>query len=142
MSAGHVGVVEVRARYAETDQMGVVHHANYLVWCELGRTAFMREQGLSYRTLEAEGLRLPVARASLRFRRPARYDDLIRIRSWVRQCGSRLIEFGNAIESADDDLLLATAQITLMAVDHAHGATTIPTEIRERLAPVADPVRL
>lgn len=136
------GVTETntRVRYAETDQMGYAHHSHYLVWCELGRTQHMRKLGSSYRDLEAEGVRLPVVAANLRFRRPARYDDSIRIRSWVRRCTSRLVEFGNAIERDSD--LLATATITLMPIRADGKATTLPSEVRERLVPAPDPVRM
>lgn len=120
--------------------MGYAHHAHYLTWCELGRTHHMRELGTSYRELEEDGIRLPVVMAQLRFRQPARYDDCIRIRSWVRRCTKRLVEFGNAIERDGD--LLATATIILMPIRSDGKATTLPTEVRERLVPNPDPVRM
>lgn len=133
---------EFRVRYAETDQMGVAHHANYLIWCELGRTNHMQQLGVSYRELERTGVFLPVVRASLRYRAAARYDDLLRVRCWVRATSRRHVEFGNAIERSDDGKLLATAVIALMAVDSDHAPTSLPDAVRELLVPAEDPVRL
>jgi acyl-CoA thioester hydrolase len=77
VSRAHVS--EFRVRYAETDQMGVVYHANYLVWCEVGRTDFIRAAGMSYREMEAAGVGLAVSDATMRFHAPARYDDVVRV---------------------------------------------------------------
>jgi acyl-CoA thioester hydrolase len=140
--ASQVSAVEFRVRYAETDQMGVVHHANYLIWCEAARTDHMRQLGISYRELEEGGLKLPVVEASLRYRAPARYDDLVRVRCWVRDAGSREVTFGYAIDRPSDHRLLATAQTSLVAVDSTHAVTRLPTSIREKLVPVPDPVRV
>ncbi len=71
----------VRVRYAETDKMGVVYHANYFVWFEVGRTDWLRQAGWSYRELEAEGVSLPVIEAHCEYRQPARYDDELDIRT-------------------------------------------------------------
>lgn len=76
---------EIRVRYQETDQMGVVYHTNYLNWFEIGRTEMVRQMGLPYRTLEERGLLLPVIEAELKFKLPARYDDLITIYTSVEQ---------------------------------------------------------
>jgi acyl-CoA thioester hydrolase len=70
---------ELRVRYGETDQMGIVYHPVYLMWCEIGRTEYMRQLGMPYASLEARGTLLAVADASLRYHAPARYDDMIRI---------------------------------------------------------------
>jgi acyl-CoA thioester hydrolase len=134
--------VEVRVRYAETDQMGVAHHANYLIWCELARTRHMAQLGVSYRDLEASGVRLPVTEAHLRYRAAARYDDLLLVRCWVRDVRSRRVEFGYAVERQAGGELLATVRTSLMAVDSNHVITTIPGEVRELMAPVPDPIRL
>ena len=142
MVEGGVTSCEFRVRYAETDQMGVAHHSNYLVWCEQARTDHMRAQGVSYRELEEQGLLLPVVEATVRFRQPARYDDPIRVRCWVRDVRSRRVTFGYAVERPDTGTLLATAHTSLMAVDANYELTTIPHEVRERLTVVPDPVRL
>ena len=87
----HVHVTELRVRYGETDQMGVVYHANYLVWCEVGRTDFIRTSGMSYRQMEEAGVALAVADASLRFHAPARYDDVVRVETTLTDVRSRSV---------------------------------------------------
>ena len=142
MSVAGPTSVELRVRYAETDQMGVAHHANYLVWCEMARTRHMDHLGVSYRELEAAGLRLPVVDVRIKYRAPARYDDLVRVRCWVRQIASRRIEFGYAVELCSDSRLLATAATSLIAIDSNRVLTAIPVDVRNLLVPVPDPIRL
>ena len=134
--------IEFRVRYAETDQMGIAHHSHYLVWCEQARTDHMRQLGVSYRALEEGGLRLPVVDARVRYRQPARYDDLLRVSCWVREAASRRVTFGYAVHHAETGQLLATAQTSLIAVDSTHALTTIPRDVRATLVPTPDPVRL
>ncbi len=133
---------ELRVRYSETDQMGVAHHSAYVIWCEQARTDHMRRLGVSYRELEQQGLRLPVVEVHLRYRAPARYDDLLRIRCWVRDATSRRVVFGYAVERAADGQLLATAQTALIAVDSTYALTRLPQDVREKLLVAPDPVRL
>lgn len=140
--SGAISSVEVRVRYAETDQMGVAHHAAYLIWCELARTDHMRRQGVSYRHLENQGLKLPVVEAHLRYRAAARYDDVLAVRCWVRDVSSRRVVFGYAVDRPDDGRLLATAETALIAVDANHVLTTLPPAVREKLVLAADPLRL
>jgi acyl-CoA thioester hydrolase len=84
---------DVRVRYQETDQMGVVYHANYLNWFELGRTEMIRELGMPYRELEERGLLLPVVEAELQFRAPARYDDSVTIYTAVEEYNHLRLQF-------------------------------------------------
>lgn len=109
----------VRVRYAETDRMGVVYHTNYLVWCEIGRTELIRGLGTSYASLEAEGIRLAVAEASIRFHSPARYDDRVRIETWIERAQSRAVTFGYEIARVEPEpeTRLATARTMLVALD-------------------------
>jgi acyl-CoA thioester hydrolase len=137
-----VGATELRVRYAETDQMGIAHHSNYLIWCELARTDFMRDLGVRYRELEEGGLLLPVVDVRLRYRAVARYDDLLRVRCWVREVATRRVIFGYAVDRSTDGQLLATAQTSLMALGSKHERTTIPDLVRQALVVVPDPVRL
>lgn len=137
-----VGATELRVRYAETDQMGIAHHSNYLIWCELARTDFMRDLGVGYRELEEGGLLLPVVDVRLRYRAVARYDDLLRVRCWVREVATRRVIFGYAVDRSTDGQLLATAQTSLMALGSKHERTTIPDLVRQALVVVPDPVRL
>jgi len=84
----------VRVRYAETDQMGVVYHANYFIWMELGRVEYCRAAGMRYRDMEREdGILLAVVEAECRYRRPARYDDEITVRTAVARANRRTVEF-------------------------------------------------
>ena len=86
--------------------------------------------GASYRELEAAGLRLAVSEVSVRYRQPARFDDLLRIRCWVRELESRRVEFGYAVEHADDGRLLATATVALLALDASMALRRLPRRRR------------
>ncbi|HEY3013444.1 MAG TPA: thioesterase family protein [Gemmatimonadales bacterium] len=132
----------VRVNYSETDQMGVVYHARYLVWLDVARCEHLRQSGMTYRELEAAGLRLAVSEVSIRYRRPAYYDDLIRVRCWVRHLASRKVEFGYSVEHAEDGRMLATASTSLLALDAAMVLTRLPDSVRRALHPIADPIRL
>ncbi|HET6796377.1 MAG TPA: thioesterase family protein [Gemmatimonadales bacterium] len=140
--ASPITETQVRVNYSETDQMGVVYHARYLVWLDVARTEHLRQRGMTYRDLEASGLRLAVSEVSIRYRLPARYDDPIRVRCWIREAASRRVEFGYAVEHADDGRLLATAKTSLLALDRSMELTRLPPELRAALQPVADPVKL
>jgi acyl-CoA thioester hydrolase len=132
----------VRVNYSETDQMGVVYHARYLVWLDVARCDHLRHNGMSYRELEDAGLRLAVSDVSIKYRQPARYDDLVRIRCWVRALASRKVEFGYAVDHAEDGRVLATASTGLLAFDTRMNLTRLPARVREVLHPVPDLVRL
>lgn len=99
----------LRARYAETDAMGIVHHAEYLVWMELGRTEFMRHFGFTYRELEELGVMLPVVEVNVKYKQSARYDDEIRISTWVEEMTRVRLKLAYRIERADDEALLTEA---------------------------------
>lgn len=137
-----ISSLELVVRYAETDQMGVVYHANHLAWCDMARTAYLHERGISYRDLEAGGLLLAVIEAHVRYRGAARFDDRVRIRCWVRDAGSRRVEFGYAMDNAVTGRAVATARTALVALDATYALTTIPDDVRRALHPIADPVRL
>src|ERR671937_1185420 len=104
-----VSSVEFRVRYAETDQMGVVYHSHYLVWCEIGRTDHIRGLGISYREMEEQGVNLAVAEASIRYKAPARYDDLVRVETTLGGLSSRTIVYDYVISNAISGACLATA---------------------------------
>jgi acyl-CoA thioester hydrolase len=132
----------VRVNYSETDQMGVVYHARYLVWLDVARTELLRQSGTTYRDLEASGLRLAVSEVWVRYRQPARYDDLVRIRCWVREAASRKVDFGYTVEHAEDGRLLATATTSLIALDAGMALTRLPDHVRSSLQPIPDPIKL
>jgi acyl-CoA thioester hydrolase len=137
-----VSEILVRVNYSETDQMGVVYHARYLVWLDMARTEHLRQCGMSYRDLEATGLRLAVSEVAIRYRQPARYDDPIRIRCWVRELASRKVEFGYAVEHAEDARLLATATTSLLALDSTLALSRLPDRVRDVLTMATDPVKI
>lgn len=97
---------------------------------------------MSYRDLEASGLRLAVSEVAIRYRQPARYDDAIRVRCWVRHVASRKVEFGYAIEHAGDGRLLATATTSLLTLDSSMALSRLPDRVRAALSVVSDPVKL
>ncbi|HET8712681.1 MAG TPA: thioesterase family protein [Gemmatimonadales bacterium] len=137
-----ITAVTHRVNYSETDQMGFVYHANYLIWMDMARTEHLRERGMSYKQLEDEGTYLTVTDVHIRYRRPARYDDMIRVRCWVRDLASRRVVFGYAVERADTGELLATAETSLIALNPQQTLTRLPEHVCELLEPTADPVRL
>ena len=137
-----ISAITVRVNYSETDQMGVVYHANYLIWFDRARTELMRETGLTYRALEQQGVYLAVSQIKVRYRAPARYDDLLRIRCWVRELVSRRVIFGYAVEHTETGALLATGETALISLTHQHTLTRIPKHVRDLLTPIPDPVRL
>ena len=140
MTAPSVTETRVRVNYSETDQMGVAYHARYLVWLDVARTEHLRQCGASYRDLETAGLRLVVSQVSIRYRHPARFDDVVRIRCWVREVGSRRITFGYVVDLESGDRLLATAAVDLIALDAALSLSRLPDEVRRLLPPSPDPV--
>lgn len=142
MTVPGVSETFVRVNYSETDQMGVAYHARYLVWLDVARTEHLRLAGASYRDLEVAGLRLAVSEVAIRYRQPARFDDRIRIRCWVRALGSRKVEFGYAVDHAEDGRLLATAVVSLLALDASLALSSLPREVKQVLHPVPDPVKL
>jgi acyl-CoA thioester hydrolase len=100
-----------RVRYAETDQMGVVYYANYLIWMEMGRSEFCRAAGVNYKDMESgDGIRLAVVDAHCRYLHPARYDDEIAIKTWIARANRRMIEFHYAIRSAETSKTLAEGE--------------------------------
>jgi acyl-CoA thioester hydrolase len=137
-----VSEIIVRVNYSETDQMGVVYHARYVVWLDMARTEHLRQAGMSYKEVEAMGVRLAVGELTVRYRQPARYDDPIRIRCWVRELASRRIEFGYAVEHVETGQLLATATTAMFSVNNDHRPARLPAEVSRLLQVVEDPVRL
>lgn len=101
---------KIRVRYAETDAMGIVYHSNYYVWFEVGRGDFMRRFGMSYRQMEEMGIIIPVVETHCRYRIPAKYDDLITIRTKVEELGAVKIRFQYKVLRDFDNALLAEGE--------------------------------
>lgn len=122
--------IEFRVRYAETDQMGIVYHANYLVWCDMGRTDLIRSLGMSYAEIERSGISLAVSDLSVRYHAPARYENLIRVETTLTDLRSRLISFDYIISNAETGQRLATAQTRLVSLDRLGKPTAMPDNLR------------
>lgn len=128
---------EIRVRYAESDQMGVAYHANYLVWCEVGRTDLIRQLGMSYAEMERRGVMLAVADLHLRYHASARYDDVVRIVTRLTGVRSRMVTFAYELFRLQDDgsegERLATASTTLVSLDRDGKPAALPIAMRELL---------
>ena len=125
----------VRVRYAETDQMGVVYHANYLIWFEVGRVEFMRVLGLNYKAMEIEEqCGIAVVEASARYRAPAKYDDELFVRTWLTAVRGPVIKFAYAVVRAADDVILCEGHTVHVAVDKDMKKCMLPNRYAKRLA--------
>lgn len=124
---------EIRVRYAETDQMGIVHHANYLVWFEVGRSDLCRQKGFSYREMEEENSLLVVAEARLRYKSPAFYDDLITIHTQVAEVRSRSIRFIYKVYRAADETVLVEGETTHLVTDKQKKIRSLPEMYKKKL---------
>jgi acyl-CoA thioester hydrolase len=116
-------------RYAETDAMGVVHHAAYIVWFEEGRSAYMRACGLPYSEVERRGYWFTVAEVNVRFHVPARYDDLVTVRTRLAELRSRGLAFVYKVRRAADDTLLVTGQTRHVCIDRTGTVRRIPEDL-------------
>lgn len=127
---------KVRVRYAETDQMGVVYHGNYAQYFEMGRVEWLRNLGVSYRSMEEEGIMLPVVSLTMNYKKPARYDDLLTVRTIFKKQESVKIEFDYEILNEAGELL-TTGNSVLVFVNMKSGRPTTPPEyILEKLKPL------
>ena len=122
--------IEVRVRYAEVDRMGFAHHSRYLVWFEMGRTELFRGAGATYRQCEDDGVLLTVARASLRYRSPARYDDLLLLTTRLVKMGRVKIEHAYELRRKANGTLIATGQTTVGSIDADGKVVPLPPSIR------------
>ena len=118
---------QLRVRYAETDQMGVVYHSNYIVWFEVGRVELLRQLGFTYRDMEQQDdTHIAVADVHCRFKSPARYDDLITVRTWLVNVRESLLHFGYEIVRAADGKALAEGDSVHIVVDSAFKRMHLP----------------
>jgi len=123
----------VRVRYAETDQMGIAWHGQYFAWFEVGRTDLLRSQGLTYRELEAQGLRLPVIEAQARYLKPALYDDVLEVRTRVTSLSGVRIGFAYEVHREGEKAPLATGSTAHAAVDAKGRPQRLPESVRRLL---------
>ena len=101
----------IRVRYGETDQMGVVHHGNYALYLEMGRTEWLRKKGISYKQMEEDGVMLPVISMALNFKKSALYDDVIKVKTTLRKLPSIKIEFDYEIYNESGDILVTASTV-------------------------------
>jgi acyl-CoA thioester hydrolase len=121
----------LRVRYAETDQMGVVYYANYLVWMEVGRVELCKACGFSYRDMEIDdGVLLAVAEAQCRYRAPARFDDEVIVKTWIAEANSRVVTFAYEVRLADSETVLATGTTRHLFVNRQMERTRMPDKYR------------
>jgi acyl-CoA thioester hydrolase len=128
-----LGTTRVRVRYAETDQMGVVYHANYLVWFEVGRVELMRQMGLNYKDMEREeGCGIAVVEVNCRYRCPARYDDELLIRTRVTGARGPVVKFGYEVVREADGMLLCEGGTVHVVVGKDMKKRAMPEKYAER----------
>ncbi len=123
--------IEIRVRYQETDAMGVLHHANYLTYFEIGRTELLRANGYDYREVEEGGLFMVIVEIRCRYRRPARYDDLLRLRTSAIRTTAAKIEHEYQLFRGDE--LLADGHSTLACVDRSGKLQRVPEWMRDEI---------
>ena len=127
-------ITSERVIYGDTDQMGVVYYANYLRWFEKGRSEFLRQIGLPYKTIEAQGFHFPVTEVSCRYFRSAYYDDVIAIATQLSSVGRATLTFDYAISREADGLSLASGSTRHACIDTDGRITRIPSTLAEQLA--------
>lgn len=128
--------IQIRVRYQETDAMGVLHHANYFTYFEIGRTELLRYNGASYRDLENSGLLMVVVRISCRYHRPARYDDVLTLRTKLVRVTAGKIEHSYELHRGNERI--AVAESTMACVDRNGMLQRVPRWLRERRSPTEE----
>ena len=129
----------VRVRYAETDQMGVVYHANYLIWFEIGRVELMRALGFEYKLMEAaDDCYIVVVEASCRYHHPARYDEVLRVRTRIAHAANRMIKYSYELLRDSDGHLLATGATTHVICGKDGKPKQFPQKYRDKFRALAN----
>lgn len=123
---------ELIVRYAETDAQGIVHHSNYLVWFEEGRSDYLRQQGLNYTAFEQAGYFIVVVEASTRYKAPAYYEDRLRVRTTLVRSAGKILEFSYQVVNGQGTLL-AEGRTLHMVLGRDRRPVTLPTELLERI---------
>jgi len=123
--------ISFRVRYSECDPGGIAHHGSYLAWFEMGRTELLRESGVRYRDLEAEGVFIVVVKLEVNYRRPARYDEVLALTTRLAGTSHAKIEHEYELRTRSDEVI-ATARTTLACVDAAGKVRPVPEALRQR----------
>lgn len=100
----HISKTEIKVRYSETDQMGIVYHANYLVWMEIGRTALIEELGFKYADLEKDGILVPVIDIQISYKKPCKYGETVQVKTWIEKYNGLRIVYGYEIFTESGEL--------------------------------------
>ncbi len=128
-----VNQTRLRVRYAETDQMGVVYHANHFIWFEVGRVELLRQLGFSYKEMEQQdNCFIAVVDVRCRYKAPARYDDEIIVRTWLKNIRESVIHFGYELVRVEDGVLLAEGETTHIVADAQMQKTTLPEKYMKK----------
>jgi acyl-CoA thioester hydrolase len=133
MSKDNIVKTSFRVRYAETDAMGVVYHTNYIVWFEVGRGEYMRQRGGDYAEVEREGCFFAVSEVYCRYVAPARYGDLVTVRTWIEEVKSRGLTFVYEVVMAETGQTLVTGWTRHVCVDRQGRVRAIPEWLREKM---------
>ena len=123
----------ITVRYAETDAMGVAHHSSYVAWLEEARIEWLRANGIIYRDLESQGLFMPVTQVQVTYRRPFRFDDTLVLRTRLESEGRCSLRFFTDFRLAEADIIHASGEVTVTAVDSASRPTRLDAELLNRL---------
>jgi len=126
--------VDIRVRYAETDQMGVAYYSNYLIWFEVGRTELCRNKGFRYKDLEELGYRLVVTEVYCKYRNSARYDEIVTVRTHLKEINKRRITFGYQILRKEGEELIAEGETCHICVDSNGKTKSLPEKFLSCLA--------
>ncbi len=124
---------EIRVRYAETDKMGIVHHSNYLIWFEAGRSDLCRARGFSYREMEEDDALMVVAESYVRYKAPAFYEDILHVRTQVAEVRSRSIRFVYEVFRPSDETLIAEGETLHLVTDANKKVKQIPEAYKAKL---------
>ncbi len=130
MTTAEVLETTFHVRFAETDLMGIVHHSEYVVWMEEGRSDYMRRKGFTFDKWEQAGIGFAVSELNLRYHAPAHYGERVTVRTWIEALRSRQIMFGYEIVNADTRQQLATGTVKLIFVDGQNQVRTLPLEVQ------------
>jgi len=132
-----------RVRYAETDQMGLVYYANYLVWFEIGRTDYCRQHGFAYREMEEQdGLFIRVAEVRCRYKAPARYDDEVEVRTCLRETRKRVLIFGYEVYRLPEEEMLAEGETVHVITDREGHPRALPERYADLFRAGAERLRM
>lgn len=130
--------VTIRVRYAETDQMGVVYHSNYFIWFEVGRVELMRAMGFDYKRMEIEDdTYIVVADAHCRYHHPARYDELLTVRTRILEARNRVLKFGYEVFRSSDQALLATGDTVHISCNRNGQVKHFPEKYKQAFLAIA-----